>query len=78
MEKIRKSKKRLKTAKELNRVVAEFYLECHEAKRRGKPRRLDAADERGHRDLLRHGPSARVSGELVARLRRLRAYPGKF
>ena len=37
MEKTQKSKKRLKSAKELNRVVTEFYLECHEAKAKGKP-----------------------------------------
>jgi len=37
MEKAKKSHKRLRSAKELNRVVAEFYLECHEAKARGKP-----------------------------------------
>ena len=36
-EKTRKSTKRLKSAKELNRVVIEYYQECHEAKRRGKP-----------------------------------------
>ena len=32
-----KSKKRLATAKELNRIVAEYYRECHEAKAAGKP-----------------------------------------
>ncbi len=37
MEKARKSRKRLRAAKELNRVVAEFYIECNEAKARGKP-----------------------------------------
>ena len=37
MDRVRKSKKRLDSARELNRVVAEFYLECHEAKRQGKP-----------------------------------------
>ena len=37
MEKTKKSTKRLATAKELNRVVSEFYLECHQAKAEGKP-----------------------------------------
>ncbi len=37
MEKTRKSTKRLKTAKELNRIVMDYYLECHEAKERGVP-----------------------------------------
>ena len=37
MEKTKKSHKRLRSAKELNRVVAEFYLEGHEAKAQGKP-----------------------------------------
>jgi benzoyl-CoA reductase/2-hydroxyglutaryl-CoA dehydratase subunit BcrC/BadD/HgdB len=37
MEKTRKSKKRLKAAKELTQVVAEYYLECNEAKAGGKP-----------------------------------------
>ena len=37
MEKISKSKKRLATAKELNTIVAQFYLEGHEAKKRGIP-----------------------------------------
>ncbi len=37
MEKTRKSTKRLATAKELREVVAQFYLEGHEAKRIGKP-----------------------------------------
>ena len=37
MEKISKSKKRLATAKELNSIVAQFYLEGHEAKKRGIP-----------------------------------------
>ncbi len=32
----RKSTKRLKSAKELNRVVAEFYLECNRAKEEGR------------------------------------------
>lgn len=35
--KTRKSIKRLNTAKELNRIVVEFYQECHEAKAAGKP-----------------------------------------
>ena len=37
MEKAQKSTKRLATAKELRQVVADFYLEGHEAKRRGIP-----------------------------------------
>ncbi|MEW6265490.1 MAG: 2-hydroxyacyl-CoA dehydratase family protein [Thermodesulfobacteriota bacterium] len=37
MEKIGKSKKRLKAAKELSRVVAQYYQDCHEAKARGVP-----------------------------------------
>jgi benzoyl-CoA reductase/2-hydroxyglutaryl-CoA dehydratase subunit BcrC/BadD/HgdB len=37
MEKTRKSKKRLQAAKELTRVVADYYLECNEAKAAGKP-----------------------------------------
>ncbi len=37
MEKTSKSKKRLKTAKELNKIVTEFYLEGHRAKEEGKP-----------------------------------------
>jgi benzoyl-CoA reductase/2-hydroxyglutaryl-CoA dehydratase subunit BcrC/BadD/HgdB len=37
MEKTRKSKKRLKAAKELNRVVVDYYLECTKAKEEGKP-----------------------------------------
>ncbi|MBW2637006.1 MAG: 2-hydroxyacyl-CoA dehydratase [Deltaproteobacteria bacterium] len=37
MEKTRKSKKRLKAAKELNRVVVDYYLECNKAKEEGKP-----------------------------------------
>ena len=37
MEKTGKSIKRLKSAKELNRVVAEFYLEGHQAKAQNKP-----------------------------------------
>jgi benzoyl-CoA reductase/2-hydroxyglutaryl-CoA dehydratase subunit BcrC/BadD/HgdB len=37
MEKAQKSTKRLATAKELRQVVADFYLEGHEAKRSGKP-----------------------------------------
>ena len=35
MEKAKKSQKRLRAAQELNRVVAEFYLEGHEAKAQG-------------------------------------------
>ncbi|MBU2549111.1 MAG: 2-hydroxyacyl-CoA dehydratase family protein [Proteobacteria bacterium] len=37
MEKTRKSRKRLRSAQELNRVVAEFYLEGHAAKAEGRP-----------------------------------------
>ena len=37
MEKTRKSNKRLRAAKELNRVVGEYYLECHQARAEGKP-----------------------------------------
>ncbi len=37
MEEVRKSTKRLKTARDLNQVVSEFYLECNEAKATGKP-----------------------------------------
>ncbi len=37
MEKTRKAQKRLKTVKELNRLVADFYLECNTAKAEGKP-----------------------------------------
>jgi benzoyl-CoA reductase/2-hydroxyglutaryl-CoA dehydratase subunit BcrC/BadD/HgdB len=37
MEKTGKSKKRLKAAKELNRVVSEYYQECIQAKMEGKP-----------------------------------------
>ncbi len=37
MEKTAKSKKRLNTAKDLSRIVAEYYQECHEAKASGKP-----------------------------------------
>ncbi len=37
MEKSGKAQKRLKTAKDLNRLVAEFYLECNTAKAGGKP-----------------------------------------
>lgn len=37
MEKKKKSNKRLKTARELAGVVAEYYLESHEAKKTGKP-----------------------------------------
>ena len=37
MEKIGKSNKRLKTAKELQKVVADYYLECATAKSTGKP-----------------------------------------
>ncbi|MBN2284746.1 MAG: 2-hydroxyacyl-CoA dehydratase [Deltaproteobacteria bacterium] len=37
MDKTKKSTKRLRTAKDLNRLVIDYYLECHEAKRRGTP-----------------------------------------
>lgn len=37
MEKTQKSTKRLATAKELRQIVADFYLEGHQAKRTGKP-----------------------------------------
>jgi benzoyl-CoA reductase/2-hydroxyglutaryl-CoA dehydratase subunit BcrC/BadD/HgdB len=37
MEKTKKSKKRLKAAKELNRIVIDYYLECNEARATGKP-----------------------------------------
>lgn len=37
MDKTRRSKKRLNAAKELTRVVADYYLECNAAKREGKP-----------------------------------------
>jgi benzoyl-CoA reductase/2-hydroxyglutaryl-CoA dehydratase subunit BcrC/BadD/HgdB len=37
MEKTGKAQKRLGTAKELNRLVADFYLECNAAKANGKP-----------------------------------------
>ena len=37
MEKTKKSKKRLKSAKELNRVVSEYYQECNLAKTEGTP-----------------------------------------
>jgi len=37
MEKTAKSKKRLRSAKELNEIVAQFYLQGHEAKREGIP-----------------------------------------
>ncbi|MBU3914266.1 2-hydroxyacyl-CoA dehydratase family protein [bacterium] len=37
MEKKKKSTKRLKSAKELSRVVGEYYLECTQAKAEGKP-----------------------------------------
>ena len=37
MEKTKKSTKRLKTAKALNQVVAEYYLECTHAAKTGKP-----------------------------------------
>jgi benzoyl-CoA reductase/2-hydroxyglutaryl-CoA dehydratase subunit BcrC/BadD/HgdB len=37
MEKTRKSKKRLKAAKELNRLVVDYYLECNDAKAVGRP-----------------------------------------
>ncbi|MFO7963242.1 MAG: 2-hydroxyacyl-CoA dehydratase family protein [Desulfobacterales bacterium] len=37
MHKSGKSRKRLKTAKDLNRLVADFYVECNTAKATGKP-----------------------------------------
>jgi len=37
MEKTQKSKKRLKTAKELTQIITDFYLEGHRAKAEGKP-----------------------------------------
>ena len=37
MEKTKRSKKRLKAAKELNKVVGSYYLECAQAKAGGKP-----------------------------------------
>lgn len=37
MEKTQKSNKRLKTAKTLNQVVGEYYLECMQARQIGKP-----------------------------------------
>ncbi len=37
METNRKSTKRLNTARDLTKVVAEYYLECHQAKASGKP-----------------------------------------
>jgi benzoyl-CoA reductase/2-hydroxyglutaryl-CoA dehydratase subunit BcrC/BadD/HgdB len=37
METNRKSTKRLNTAKDLTKVVAEYYIECHQAKASGKP-----------------------------------------
>ena len=37
MEKAKKSTKRLATSKELQKIVADFYMEGHEAKRTGKP-----------------------------------------
>jgi len=37
MEKTGKSRKRLRAAKELNRVVTEYYVECGRAKAEGKP-----------------------------------------
>ena len=37
MEKSSKSKKRLNTAKELPLIIAEYYQECHEAKKEGRP-----------------------------------------
>lgn len=37
MDKTGKSKKRLRAARELGRVVADYYLECHQAKAEGKP-----------------------------------------
>jgi len=37
MEKTRKSKKRLRSAKELNRVVGEYYMECASARAQGRP-----------------------------------------
>ena len=37
MEKSAKSKKRLQTAKELPLIIAEYYQQCHEAKKEGRP-----------------------------------------
>lgn len=37
MDTVGKSKKRLSTARDLAQVVAEYYLECHEAKASGRP-----------------------------------------
>jgi benzoyl-CoA reductase/2-hydroxyglutaryl-CoA dehydratase subunit BcrC/BadD/HgdB len=37
MEKTKKSTKRLKAAKELNRVVGQYYMECASARAQGKP-----------------------------------------
>ncbi|HOO91205.1 MAG TPA: 2-hydroxyacyl-CoA dehydratase family protein [Syntrophales bacterium] len=37
MEKTGKSRKRLKAARRLSQVIGEYYLECNEAKARGKP-----------------------------------------
>lgn len=37
MEKTRKSKKRLNASKELSQIITEYYLECNEAKVKGKP-----------------------------------------
>jgi benzoyl-CoA reductase/2-hydroxyglutaryl-CoA dehydratase subunit BcrC/BadD/HgdB len=37
MEKIQKSTKRLKTAKELQKIVTEYYLQCMSAKAQGRP-----------------------------------------
>ncbi|MCU0577680.1 MAG: hypothetical protein MUD15_12805, partial [Desulfobacterota bacterium] len=37
METARKSTKRLRSAKDLARVVSEYYLECHQARAQGKP-----------------------------------------
>ncbi|MFZ5568845.1 MAG: 2-hydroxyacyl-CoA dehydratase subunit D [Thermodesulfobacteriota bacterium] len=37
MQKTQKSKKRLKAAKALNQVVGEYYLECMQARKNGKP-----------------------------------------
>jgi benzoyl-CoA reductase/2-hydroxyglutaryl-CoA dehydratase subunit BcrC/BadD/HgdB len=37
MEKTRKSKKRLNATKELSRIIAEYYMECNDAKAKGKP-----------------------------------------
>ena len=37
MEKAKKSRKRLNASKELSRIIAEYYLECNEAKVKGRP-----------------------------------------